>query len=87
MTRALVNGPQYIPWEVALNEFRDGDRSQAAISRHLILQWRANEVCNVIYRGEEAGTVRDGEFFPALDRAPITKLVVHKLLEEGIVNA
>ena len=80
----LKRGPNHMTWKAAEEALVKGVVNSVAVCRDLILT-RVKDGFGVVYRGEEAGKVVDGQYYPENDFQPITKLVNMRLVEEGIV--
>jgi len=87
MSIALANGPNYLTWPTAKEVMEKGAKRSCAITREIIISKTMDpHVYELIYRGDEAGTLSRGIYEPKQGRAPSTKLVLHALLKEGIIE-
>ena len=82
----LLRGPNYLSWLAAREALDKGVMRSVAVCRDMILEFDGPSKYKVIYRGEHAGVLENGEYTAQNDMSPVTKLVVHRLAEEGIID-
>lgn len=83
----LKNGHNHMKWNVAKEAIDNHTMDSVAVCRDMIIT-RSTTVgrYGIVYRGEECGTLENGEFTADRDLSPTTKLVTMRLAEEGIID-
>jgi hypothetical protein len=72
-------------WEAAKQAIDNGKHARA-LSRNLIVaNSAAKGVYQLVYRGDEVGTLEGSDYHPLNELSPLTKLVYQELIEEGVV--